>query len=170
MLRRWPAFDEPVDRAAVAEMEWVVGTIAKIREVRAEMNIPGAAELPSSVLGPLEKLEWVATHLSQIMRLARLKGMTPGKPDFTKTIQIEVNGAAVFLNAGDSIDLDRERARLTREKAAAASELGKIEAKLGNAQFLAKAKPEAIEEQRERQAEKQAALAQADAALARLGA
>jgi valyl-tRNA synthetase len=50
------------------------------------------------------------------------------------------------------------------------AELDNIAKKLGNPQFLAKAKPEVIEEQRERAAEEQAALARVRAALARIGA
>ena len=169
MLRRWPVFDAPVDRAAVAEMEWVVETIAKIREVRAEMNIPGAAELQAHVTAQPVQSQWIARHLDPIKRLARLRELHVGRPG-ANMIQIGVEGAELFLDAAGAVDLDRERARLTKEKAAAASELGKIDAKLGNAQFMAKAKPEAIEEQRERQAEKQAALDRLGAALARLGA
>jgi len=70
----------------------------------------------------------------------------------------------------EKADLAKERARLAKDAAAIASELDKIAKKLGNEQFMAKAKPEAIEEQRERQAEHQATLAKLNAAIARIGA
>ncbi|HEX4110920.1 MAG TPA: class I tRNA ligase family protein, partial [Stellaceae bacterium] len=168
MVQRWPVFGDATDRDAVAEMEWVVALIAKIREVRAEMNIPGAAELPAYAKAQPGQTRWIERHLVQIKRLARLKAVNFGVPGM-KMIQIGTEGAEIFLDAAGTIDLEQERARLAKEKSAIESELGKIAQKLGNAQFIAKAKPEAIDEQRERQAEKQAALDRVGAALARLG-
>jgi valyl-tRNA synthetase len=75
-----------------------------------------------------------------------------------------------LIDVAGSVDLAKERARLTKEAAAITAELDKIAKKLGNEQFMAKAKPEAIEEQRERQSEYQATLAKLKAALARIGA
>ncbi len=169
MTQRWPAYSFAIDRDAVAEMEWVVALITKIREVRAEMNIPGAAELPAYARVQAQQRGWVERHLDQIRRLARLTGVRFAEPG-AKMIQIGVAGAELFLDAASAIDLDQERARLSKEKGVIEIELGKIAQKLGNAQFMAKAKPEAIEEQRERQVEKEAALARVGAALARLGA
>ncbi len=48
------------------------------------------------------------------------------------------------------IDLDAERTRLTRDAARTAAEAAKVEAKLGNADFVSRAKPEVVEENRER--------------------
>jgi valyl-tRNA synthetase len=51
------------------------------------------------------------------------------------------------------VDLGQEKARLGKEIAKFDAELTKFAAKLGNPGFLAKAKPEVIEEQREREAD-----------------
>ena len=80
-----------------------------------------------------------------------------------------VYGATVLLDLAGAVDLDKERARLERDAAAIRGELGKIAQKFANPQFVAKAKPEVIEEQREREAEAKAALARIEAALARVG-
>jgi valyl-tRNA synthetase len=187
MLRRWPSFDYAVDRDAIGEMEWVVALIAKIREVRAEMKVPPAAKLVSWARYEEPELEnRVRVHQDSIERLARLSLETfdiGGEPenrtfdtliweDMARSgwIQIPFDRATVFLNLKGHVDLDQERARLAKEKSAIEIELGKIAQKLGNAQFIAKAKPEAVDEQREREAEKQAALARVGSALARLGA
>ena len=81
-----------------------------------------------------------------------------------------MEGATVFLDLASAIDLGKERQRLEKEAKAITGELDKIGRKLGNEQFLAKAKPEVVEEQRERLAEHEAALARVRAAMARLGA
>ena len=57
------------------------------------------------------------------------------------------------LPLGDVVNLAREKARLGKEITRLDGELTKITAKLANPNFLAKAKLEIIEEQREREAE-----------------
>ena len=76
----------------------------------------------------------------------------------------------MLVDLAGAVDLDTERPRLAREAGSLKDELDKIEKRLANPQFIAKAKAETIDEQRERAAEAQAALARTEAALARLGA
>jgi valyl-tRNA synthetase len=64
-----------------------------------------------------------------------------------------VEGATMILPLGEVVDLARERARLAKEIGKLDGEIEKFAAKLGNPQFLAKAKPEVVEEQREREAD-----------------
>ena len=68
----------------------------------------------------------------------------------------------------DLIDVAKEKARLAKELGKVESEIGKTEKKLGNADFVAKAPPEVIEEQRERLAEAQQSQRQLKAALEKL--
>ena len=60
--------------------------------------------------------------------------------------------------------------RLSREIAKLESEIEKLDRKLGNEGFLAKAPPEVVDEQRERKAEAARAKQKLDAALGRLSA
>ena len=64
-----------------------------------------------------------------------------------------VEGATLILPLGDIVDLDREKARLAKEIGRLDAEIAKFGAKLGNPNFVAKAKPEVVEEQRQREAE-----------------
>ena len=64
-----------------------------------------------------------------------------------------VEGATLILPLGDIVDLDREKARLGKEIGRLDAEIAKIAAKLGNPNFVAKAKPEVVEEQRLREAD-----------------
>ncbi len=173
----WPEARLAADQAAVAEMEWVVSLISAIRATRSEMNVPAASELAATIteIRP-EARGWIETHGEQIRRLARLKSITVGGQDDSggadaKTaLQVVVEGTTVLIDVAGAVDLGKERARLQKEVAGVRGELDKIAKKLGNEQFMAKAKPEAIDEQRERQSEYEATLAKLDAALARIGA
>ncbi|MDB5384077.1 MAG: valine--tRNA ligase, partial [Rhodospirillales bacterium] len=66
------------------------------------------------------------------------------------------------------IDFAAERARLTKQRAQLETDAGKAEAKLGNADFIARAKEEVVEENRERLKSARAEILRLDAALARL--
>ena len=67
-----------------------------------------------------------------------------------------------------SIDLDAERARLAKEIQKLDADVAKIDAKLGNADFLKRAPEEVVDEQRERREEAVARKAKMEEALARL--
>jgi len=174
MLRRWPAYDAALtDAGALAEMDWVVGLISAIRTARSEMNVPAAAELAALVIeSTSDGGAWIARHRAQILRLARLSALDSagtGRPR-QGALQVVHEGATILLNLAGAIDFAKERARLEREAAGYRQDIAKSEQKLANPQFVAKAKPEAIEEQREREAAAREALARVAAALQRIGA
>jgi len=173
---KWPDYSDLArDAAGIAEMEWVVALIAAIRTVRSEMNVPAAQEITAYVRSESPIMPGrIETHLDAIRRLARLKSVDKAEgANWEKAgrqaVQVTVEGATVFLDLASGIDLGKERQRLEKEANAISGELDKINRKLGNEQFLAKAKPEVVEEQRERLTEHEAALDRVRAAVARLG-
>jgi valyl-tRNA synthetase len=83
-------------------------------------------------------------------------------------VQIVLGEVTISMPLAGVIDIAAERARLAREVEKAAREIDKIEAKLANQQFIAKAKEEVVEEQRERLAEAIELRTRTEAALARL--
>jgi valyl-tRNA synthetase len=151
----WPDFaPDMAGRAAAAEMEWVVAAISAIRTARAEINVPPAARVPLRVRDAdaiaSERLERNVNHFVQLARVERIEP-TLGVP--AGALQIVVEGATLILPLGELVDLEHERARLTKEIGRLDREIAKIAAKLANPQFLAKAKPDVIEDQREREAD-----------------
>ena len=81
-----------------------------------------------------------------------------------------VDEATVALPIAEVIDIAQEKQRLQKEIAKAESEILKLQKKLANQQFLAKAPEAVVDEQRERLAEEESARAKLDAALKRLSA
>jgi valyl-tRNA synthetase len=69
------------------------------------------------------------------------------------SVSVVVEGTTLILPLGEVIDFGQEKARLGKEIGRLDTDLAKFAAKLGNPGFLAKAKPEVIEEQREREAD-----------------
>jgi len=151
----WPEFPpDSADRAASAEMEWVVQAISSIRGLRAEMNVPPAARIPL-LLKDAESLaaERIERHREHFMRLARVDRFEPIVTVPPGGIQVVVDGATLVLHVGDVVDLAREKARLGKEIVRLDAELAKIGAKLANPDFVAKASVDVVEEQRDREAD-----------------
>jgi valyl-tRNA synthetase len=83
----------------------------------------------------------LAAHEGLIRSLARLD---PGGADFAATAKLAVGvGVTVELDTRGAIDVAAERARLTKDRAAAEKEAEQCRAKLGNPAFTGKA-PEAV--------------------------
>ncbi len=165
----WPA-PTAVDAAADAEMGWLVKLIQDIRSARAELNVPAGAKLRLLVIGGNDttaaRLE---THRPAIERLARIEGVEAATSAPKASLQIVLGEATYALPVGDVIDLKAESARLQKEIKKLADEVGKIDAKLANAAFVARAPEEVVEEQRERRAQAEQTGARLSAALERLG-
>ncbi len=165
----WPA-PTAIDAAADAEMSWLVKLIQDIRSARAELNVPAGAKLKLLVIGGNDtttaRLE---THRAAIERLARIEGVEAAASAPKASLQIVVGEATYALPVGEVIDLKAESVRLQKEIKKLTDEVGKIDAKLANAAFVARAPEEVVEEQRERRAQAEQTGARLSAALERLG-
>ena len=166
----WPV-PPALDPAADAEMGWLVKLISDIRSARAELNVPAGAKLKMLVVGgDASTAKRLETHRPAIERLARIEGIEPAATAPKGALQIVVGEATYALPVTDVIDLKAEGARLQKEIKKLADEVGKIDAKLGNAAFVSKAPEEVVEEQRERRTAAEQTRTRLSTALERLGA
>jgi len=169
IAQRWPTYDAAfVDAGAEAEIGWLVDLVTEIRSIRAEMNVPPGARVPLTLSGAgPETLARLERHRDLLLTLARLDSAAPGEAP-AGSVPFVTGEATAALAIADFIDLAAERARLTKEIAGHDADIERVNRKLGNPDFLAKAKEEVIEENREKLAEAQAARAKLEAALGRL--
>ncbi len=167
----WPEpFVVPGAADARAELDWVVRLISEVRGVRAEMNVPpsqtGAILLKDAGAETLARgARWFDT-IARMARASSIGALTGEVP--RSSAQAVLDEATVVLPLAGLIDLDAERVRLARERAKAADEVRKIEAKLGNADFVTRAKEEVVEENRDRLSAARGEITRLDAALARI--
>jgi valyl-tRNA synthetase len=170
--RSWPALGAAYRApGAEDEMDWVIRMVSEVRAVRSEMNVPPSAELPMTLTGAsAETLGRLETHEGLIRRLARLSSIDTADAVPEGAIQIVVDEATAALPVGDFIDVSQEVERLQKEQSKIDGEIGKIEKKLANDNFVSKAPPEVVEEQRERLADYQLSRDKLSDALERLSA
>jgi len=168
----WPvAFEGLESEEDIAEIEWVIRVITQVRAVRAETNVPAGARIRALVIDAGEATRArLERHRGLIARLARLEAIEPGDKVPEGSAQIVVEEAVVALPLAHVIDIDREKARLGKEIDKVRGEIDKLDKKLSNQNFVAKAPPEVVEEQRERRAEYEQTQARLEEALGRLAA
>ncbi len=172
MTAAWPELpDSYIDATAEAEIGWLVDLVGEVRSIRAEMNVPPSARPPLSLSGAGEATrERLARHRDLIVSLGRLEGVREADAPPAGAAPFVVGEATAALAIAQFIDLTAEKGRLAKEIAAASSDIDRTAKKLANADFIARAPEEVVEENRERLAEAQAAKAKLEAALARLAA
>src|SRR5262249_12862047 len=150
----WPRHDALDDPAAEAEIGWVIDLIGAVRSVRAEMNVPAGAQGQLCVLTDSAEIrERGAVWGDFIKPLGRVSNIEfpPAVPP--QSVQVLVRGAVVALPLGGIIDIAAERGRLEKERAKTDSEIARIDAKLSNADFIARAPEEVVEGEREKREE-----------------
>ncbi len=167
----WPAPADVTGGAeARAEIDWVIRFITAVRTVRAEMNVPPSVKAPvllreANAINRARAASWLdaASRLARISTIGEAgEAVPPG------CAQLVLDEATLVIPLAELIDLEAERARLARDRARVAGDLAKLGAKLAQADFVSRAKPEIVEENRERARRAAEEVARLDAALARL--
>ncbi len=167
----WPQVAAvPGAAAARDELDWLVRLVSEVRTARSEMNIAPSALTPILLRDAgADTLARAATWTDSIRRMARATSIGPmDGPMPPDSAQVVVDEATVVLPLAGIIDLAAERARLEKDRGKALAEADKVERKLANADFVNRAKPEVVEENRERLAAHLAEAARLAAALARI--
>ena len=153
-LAAWPDWDGLEDADADAEIGWVRDLVGQIRSVRAEMNVPPASYVPLLLVGVSAQTKARAQRWNESLnRLAHLSEVEFAGTVPPAAIQIVVRGDTAALPLQGIVDLSAEAARLEKEMARVAGEISRIDTRLGNAEFLRRAKQEVIESEREKRDE-----------------
>jgi valyl-tRNA synthetase len=167
----WPEALAVTDAlAATTEVGWIVDLISEIRAVRSEMNVPPSQKSPVLLQdAAAETLRWAHDWSEAISRMARaseVRALTEAAPQ--NAAQVVLGAATIVLPLEGLIDLEAERKRLAAALAKARSELEKVEQKLANHDFTARAPEAVLDEHRERAQNFEAEAKRLAAALQRI--
>lgn len=154
MLQPFPVYDAAQDDAdALSDLEWIKQTITAVRNIRAEMNIAPSKPLDVLLRGSSAAAQRrVNDNLNFIKTLARLESLTlladgdKGPVSVTKLI----DGAELLIPMAGLVDKAAELERLGKEVAKIDAEMGRIDAKLSNEGFVARAPQAVVDKERER--------------------
>ncbi len=140
-----------VDKKAEKETEYVFSVIRAIRSIKSDFNIPIVREIKAyfSTKNEDEKklLEAESAKIKKIAFLSEAE-ITDTKP--AGTVKSVVFETAIYVDVSSEIDVEKEKVRLKKKYAEIKKEIAKIEARLGNENYLRKAPPEVIAKDRNR--------------------
>ena len=154
MVAEFPRVTESeMEPGAEAEMGLVMGVIGAIRNLRSELNVPPAklveVVLQSKNRGALNTLEGNRIYVESLARVGKIAIQSEGEKPKASATSV-VGEVEVFLPLKGLINLDDEEKRMQKEISKITGELKRINLKLQNEEFLRKARPEAVEKEREK--------------------
>ena len=175
MISRYPTGRSDLEFPVEAgEMERVLELIRAIRNRRAEMNIA-----PSRKAAVFIETRYADAFNSAtapfFARLASASGIEVAESfpadrvSADTCVQVVTPAATAYLPLSDLVDYEKERARLTAEIAKVSAEVERLDKKLSNQGFVAKAPAAVVDAERAKLAAAREKLTATEAALAKLG-
>ncbi|KIL40328.1 valine--tRNA ligase [Gordoniibacillus kamchatkensis] len=152
VLAAWPKADAKWEAPqAVREMELLMELIRAVRNIRAEVNVPMSKKVELLVKPSTDDaLRILARNEEYVQRFAGTSKLVIDSalaaPD--KAMTAVVTGAELFLPLAGLIDISQEVARLEKELQTLNGEVERIEKKLANEGFVAKAPQKVIDEEK----------------------
>ncbi len=145
----WPASAGAESAETEQDFAFVQALVDAIRQIRADVNVKPGQAVAASVTGlPPRSRAAVDAERTTIMKLAKLSSLDDAEPSGPGATAVLPHGASVFVSFGGAVDLQKECAKLGDELGRLERQLEGLKAKLGNESFLAKAKPEIVEQER----------------------
>ena len=167
---KWPEPDAQVSKQATGAIDWVIELTMAVRSAKNELGIPPGQKLAAFIDNPSPTAAGVMDRSSAaIERLARLAPLTAGAAPDGPAMQITAGPDVLVIPLEGVIDIGAEKARLAKALEVSQKEAKSLEGRLGNANFVERAKPEAVEKAKEDFAHHSAEVGRLTAAMARLG-
>jgi valyl-tRNA synthetase len=162
MLQAYPQpKEDQIDLQAIAEVEWVKRFILGIRQIRGEMNISPGKPVPVLLQnGSDSDQQLLQKHEKYIQFLAKTESITwlntgEEAPEASTCL---VGNMKVLIPLAGLIDKEAEEARLNKELEKQQKELGQLDNKLNNANFVDKAPSAVVDKVKQRRAETASAI------------
>ena len=150
MVSAWPApetLEHWIDADAERAIDMVCGIVSAVRSTRARYGLSPKQELDVVIKATEEDVAVMEAQKNLLVSMARLNSLTVA-PDAEKPAEstaVLVDSAEVYCCLSGLIDFEAERARLVKEQEKLEKDIAKLDKKLSNPGFLAKAAADVIE-------------------------
>ena len=153
MVQQYPTAPSTwIDAGTETKMAFLMGVVRAIRNLRTEMNCPPGKEVKVIFYGQSADLSFLSElrpYLRALARVGSAEFLSSGERPRGAATSV-VGATEIYLPLDDLINLDEEQARLAKEVGKVEQELVRVQKKLGNGDFLSKAKEEVVEKEREK--------------------
>jgi valyl-tRNA synthetase len=166
-VAHWPKVTAPANSAdTLAEMDKALAIVAGVRNVRNQKN-----------LGPVKQLELavktddqaaILAYAPLVRKLANLSDLAFAQEAPAGAVSFVLGGNEFFIPLDIQVDAAAERARVEKELGYAIGFRDSVNKKLGNEKFVANAKPDVLERERQKLADAEAKIAALEQALGAL--
>lgn len=166
----WPVADMSLKNdQAQAQLQLVIEAISAIRKLRSDQGIEPGKQLEVSMVAKdaAKLLEAEKGHIERLGKCALT--LVDAKPAVDHLASAFIPGVEIYVSLEGLIDFDKEKERLTKEKAQLEGFLKSVNAKLGNKKFVDNAAPEIVQLERDKQASAEEKLGKIEARLQQLG-
>lgn len=151
------AFPQPdenlIDPNIADDMAFMQESISAVRNLRRQINLKPSAGINLSIrVAEESQKDLFARYEAYFAKLAKVENLEVA-PDLAKppaSIAAVVRNIEIFLPLKGLIDFEAERARLGKQVEKLEKELASVNAKLNNQNFVKNAKPEVVENERQR--------------------
>jgi valyl-tRNA synthetase len=148
MIAKYPEYEESrVFLADETDIDRMIGVITQIRARRSEMNIPPSKKAKLYVVTKYEESFKSAEKILEKLASASEVIITDAYTS-DDAITIATDAGSLYIPLADVVDFEKERARLTAEQKKNDGEIERLEKKLSNEGFVAKAPAAVIEGER----------------------
>jgi len=149
MISDYPKYSEALDFSEDEErMASLIATIRAIRNLRSEMNVPPSKKAALTIVSERTDIYNEKTE-AFFVKLASASSVTVlSEYHDEKSVQTVTENAVVYIPLAEMIDFEKELARLEGEKKNTLFEIERLEKKLSNEGFVAKAPAQVVEGER----------------------
>ena len=166
----WPVWhDELSFKTEAAAMEMVKNAISAIRARRAEMNVPPSRKAALYVVSAHGEIfrqgEGFIKRLAYADQVMICDGDPEGHEDMLCVVTAD---AKLYIPLTQLIDVEKELARIAKEKENCLKQIAMFEGKLNNEQFVSRAPEKVVADQREKLEKNRALLRQLEQSEVRL--
>ena len=152
VIAQWPHYKEEDNMASEEEMmELAMDGIRNIRNARAEMDVPPSKKAKVIIVPAEGKKSAVEATKEYFVTLASASTVEIAETEENipeDAVSVVINGAKIFIPLDELVDFEKEKERLTKEKAKLESEIKRVNGKLSNQGFLAKAPESLVNEEK----------------------
>lgn len=166
MVQSYPQSDSSaIDTEATDQIALLKEMINACRTLRGEMKLSPAARVPLVIEGNAAVLNNFSSYISALAKLSEVTIISDGLPNDDAPVAV-VRDFRLMLKI--EIDVVAERERLSKEISRLEGEINKAQAKLDNADFIARAPEKVVAQEKERVEEFSAKKQKLTEQLARL--
>ena len=166
MVSSWPEYDEAhCFESEAAQFTKVMDAIKAIRNRRAEMNVPPSKKATLYIeTANAQVFERCAAFLVRLASASEVEV----NADFDKAgaVQVITDSAKIYIPMAELIDMEKEAARLAKEKEQCEKQAAGLEARLNNPGFVNKAPENVVAAERDRLAKLKERLAKLEESIA----